>query len=236
MVPSGGLPRGPKNEDKFWKTIEDEFVQVEGTLIGYPVETREEALSGKRRLQDGGGLFKGSPGDFIRYRGVDKDYDSRDYFLTLGQKLLPRVERQIKRRCLTPRFALDWGEIMMCRGFIASHILDDSDGLSHLRAGKNSAKVRNKDPQKRWVARQILAMMKSGLTRVQADASLGTKIGDFIEVGRFPPGFDKEWFSAMLDKNRALRDAYGQKRLSKSALKGLASQPGDDVPPIIFSR
>jgi hypothetical protein len=40
----------------------------------------------------------------------------------------------------------------------------------------------------------------------------------------------------MLDEYRALRDAYGQKRLSKSDLKRLASEPNGDIPPINFSR
>lgn len=160
-----GLARNPRNADEFWSIIEETFEQVEGSLTSYAVETPEEALSGDRRLQDGNESFRGSPGDFIRYRGVDKDYDSRDYFLTLGRKFVPRVRQQIKSRRLTPKFTKDWGVVMMCHGFITAHILDDSDGLSHFRAGKTSARIRSKDPQKRWVARQILAMLKSGLTR-----------------------------------------------------------------------
>lgn len=65
--------------------------------------------------------FRSAPGDFIRYRGVDADYDSRDYFLELGRHIQPDVERQIQARKLTPKFAKDWGVIMMCHGFIASH-------------------------------------------------------------------------------------------------------------------
>jgi hypothetical protein len=220
------LARNPKNEDEFWNIIEETFAQVEPTLTRYPVETREEALDPQRC----------SPGDLIRYRGASKDYDSRDYFLTLGRKFVPRVERQIKRRVLTTKFTKDWGVVMMCHGFIAAHVLDDSDALSHARGGKLSAKARTKDPQKKWAARQILAMMKSGLTRVQADANLGRKIGDFIDAGKFPPGFNREWFNSMLDENTALRDAYGQKRLSESKLKRLAGQPCDDIPSINFSR
>ena len=215
------LARDPKNDSDFWNIIEETFERIEPTLTGYPVETREEALEPHRS----------SPGDLVRYRGASKDYDSRDYFLTLGRRFVPRVKRQINRRRLTPRFAIDWGVVMMCHGFIAAHVLDDSDGLSHVRAGKSAARIRNKDPQRKWVARQIRAMMKSGLTRGQADARLGRRIVELIDAKKIPLGFDEEWFASMLDENGALRDAYGQKRLSVSELKRLASQPNDDIPP-----
>jgi hypothetical protein len=167
---------------------------------------------------------------------VDEDYDSREYFLTLGRKFVPRVKRQIKSRRLTPKFAKDWGVVMICHGFIAAQVLDDGDGLSHVRGGKISAEKRNRNQQKRWVAPQILALMKSGYTRTLADARLGTRIGDFTKVGKFPAGFDEAWFNAMLDENRALRDAYSQKRLSEDRLKDLANQRSDDLPLINFSR
>jgi hypothetical protein len=100
------------------------------------VEAKEEAFTGALRIRDEGDTYRSSPGDFIRYRGVDEDYDSREYFLNLGRKFVPEVERQIRSRRLTPRFAKNWGVVMMCHGFISAHILDDSDGLSHIRAGK----------------------------------------------------------------------------------------------------
>jgi hypothetical protein len=84
---------------------------------------------------------------------------------------------------LTPQFAKDWGVVMMCHGFISAHILDDSNGLNYFRAGQKSRKIRSKGTQKKWVARQILAMMKAGLTRGQAHARLGTKIAEFAIVG-----------------------------------------------------
>jgi hypothetical protein len=155
------LARDPQSEEEFWAIIDDTFVQVEGTLTAYPVETREEALRGT--LRDGN--FKDASLSFIRDRGVRDDLDGRDYFLELGRRFLPEVERQIKARQLTPKFAKDWGVIMMCHGFIASHILDDSDGFSHNRAGLLSAEARSTNTQRKWAARQILGLMKSGFTR-----------------------------------------------------------------------
>ena len=133
------LARDPKNEEEFWTIIEETFVQVEGALTDYPVETRDEALSGAMR----GGDFKDASVSFIRHRGVRRNLDSRDYFLELGREFLPEVEQQIKARKLTPKFAKDWGVVMMCHGFISAHILDDSDGLSHDRAGRLSVESRN---------------------------------------------------------------------------------------------
>src|SRR3984885_12037643 len=160
--------RDPKNDNDFWNIVEETFSMVAYVLHEHRVETREEALAGTLRL-GGGGTFTDPIADIIRYRGVDKDVDSRDYFLSLGRKFLPRVKRQIGSRRLTPKFAKDWGVVMMCHGFISAHILDDSDGLRHLRAGQKSGKIRSKDTQKKWVAHQILAMMESGLRRGHAD-------------------------------------------------------------------
>jgi hypothetical protein len=230
------LARDPTSEEEFWTIIEETFVQVEGALTSCDVETREEALTGTRRLQNEGDTFRSSPGDFIRYRGVREEYDTRDYFLEIGRRIFPEVERHIKVRKLTPKFAKDWGVVMMCHGFICAHILDDSDGLSHNRAGLLSVESRNTDAQKKWAAHQILGLMKSGFTRTQADAILGTRIGDLLKSEKLPRGFDKKWFGAMLDENEALRDAYCQKRLTKAQLVELADQPSDDIPQINFSR
>jgi hypothetical protein len=95
-------------------------------------------------------------GQSRRDPGLTNADDSRDYFLELGQRILPEVKQQIEARTLTTKFAKDWGMVMMCHGFISAHILDDSDGLSHQRAGQKSEKIRSKDTQKRWVARQIV--------------------------------------------------------------------------------
>jgi hypothetical protein len=63
-----------------------------------------------------GGKFKDASLSFIRYRGVREDLDSRGYFLELGRRILPEVAPQIKARKLTPKFAKDWGVVMMCHG------------------------------------------------------------------------------------------------------------------------
>jgi hypothetical protein len=227
------LGRDPKSEEEFWTTIEETFVQAKGVLTSYDVETREEALTGARRIQNEGDTFRSSPGDFIRHRGVREEYDSRDYFLELGRKFLPDVERQIKARKLTSKFAKDWGVIMMCHGFISAHILDDSDGYSHQRAGFKTAEKRNKDAQRKWVAHQLLRWIDSGETRQKAEGQVESQIDAIIKSEKFPEGFGKEWFESML-KDGALFRTYDQKHLPIWKLRELATQPTDDIPPIKF--
>lgn len=107
-----GWIRDPKNDDEFWRIIEEMLSMAEYVLLEHRVETREEALSGTLRLQEGG-TFRDPLASFIRYRDADKDVDSRDYFLELGRKFLPKVARQIKTRKLTPKFAKDWSVVMI---------------------------------------------------------------------------------------------------------------------------
>ena len=218
------LARDPKREEEFWAIIEETFEQVEGALTDYPVETRDEALEPQRS----------APLESIRYRGASEHYDSRDYFIELGRRFLPEVERQIGARELTPKFAKDWGVIMMCYGFIASHILDDSDGLFRARVTRRSANARNREPQKKWIAHQLLRHFKAGCKRKQAEGRVEKLIQDILERGEFPTGFDRSWFESML-KDGALVHTYHQKHMPDQDLQEFADQPTDDIPPVDFS-
>jgi hypothetical protein len=173
-----GLAKDPKNEDEFWRLIEETLDQVEATLADFPVETREQALQS----------YATSAGGFVRYRGVSEDSDSRDYFLTLGRKFVPRVKRQIKSRRLTPRFAKDWGVVMMCHGFIAAHILDDSDALSHARGGHKG----NRNAQRKWIAHQLLPLIDQGIGRPSAEQTVVENVNQILAGTQFPPGFNQK--------------------------------------------
>jgi hypothetical protein len=221
------LARDPKSQEEFWTIIEETFVQVEGALTAYPVEARDEALSGALR----GGKFKDASLSFIRHRGVREDLDSRDYFLELGREFLPKVERQIKARKLTRKFAKDWGVVMMCHGFISAHILDDTDGLFQARAGQSG----NRDAERKYVAHLLLHWMGKGLKRKEAEGRVEKHIQDILERGVFPDGFGEEWFEPILRKRGPLAATYDQKHLPNKILPELAALPTDDIPPIIFS-
>ena len=179
------LARDPKSEEEFWAIIEETFEQVEGALTAYPAETREEALAGT--LRDGN--FKDASLSFIRYRGVREDLDSRDYFLELGRRVLPEVAPQIKARKLTPKFAKDWGVVMMCHGFISAHILDDSDGLDRVRAGQSG----NRNAQRKYVAHQMYPLNRSrAIERGDAEAvARANKLRPCSRIAKFPTGFDE---------------------------------------------
>jgi hypothetical protein len=221
------LARDPKSDEEFWAIIEETFVQIEGTLTDYPVETPKEALEGTLR----GGNFKDTSVSIIRYRGVDKDIDNRDYFLELGRKFLPEIERQIKARKLTPKFAKDWGVVMMCHGFISSHILDDTDGLFQARAGQSG----NRDAERKYVAHLLLHWMGKGLKRKEAEGRVEKHIQDILERGVFLDGFGEDWFEPILRERGPLAATYDQRHLPNKTLPEWAALPTDDIPPIIFS-
>jgi hypothetical protein len=217
------LARDPKSEKEFWAIIEETFEQVEPTLTTYPVETREEALESQRF----------SPGDSIRYRGVSEGYDSRGYFLQLGRRVLLDVEPQIKARKLTRKFAKDWGVVMMCHGFIAAHVLDDSDGLGNLRGGLKRAALYNRDAQRKWIAHLFLHWIDRGIRRKAAEANAEKHIKSVIQNGGYPPRFPTSWFELTLI-NGTLSQTYNQQHLSSRKLRELKALPKDDIPPIKF--
>jgi hypothetical protein len=219
------LALDPKSEEEFWTIIEETFIHVEATLTTYPAETREQALRGTLR----NGNFKDASLSFIRDRGVRDDLDSRDYFLELGRKVLPGVERQIKARQLTPKFAKDWGVVMMCHGFIASHILDDSDGLDRVRAGQSG----NRNTQRKWFAHLVLHWIDKGIRRKAAEGEVEKHIKSVTQNGGFPPRFPKNWFESMLIED-VLAQTYNQKHLPIWKLRELAALATDDIPPIKF--
>jgi hypothetical protein len=219
------LARDPKSEKDFWTIIEETFVQVEAVLATYPVETRDEALAGTLR----GGDFRDTAVSFVRYRALHEHVDNRDYFLELGRKFLPKVEWQIRARKLTPKFAKDWGVIMMCYGFINAYILDDGDDLKRQRDG---LKRPNKNAQRKCIAHQLLRHFKAGCKRKQAEGRVEKLIEGILERGEFF-GFDRSWFESML-KDGALVHTYDQKHMPDRHLQKFADQPTGQIPPIKF--
>jgi hypothetical protein len=215
------LARDPRTDGEFWKIIEETFVQVEETLTGYPVETREEALEPQRFF----------PGVAIRYRGASAEYDSRDYFLKLGRKFVPRVKRQINSRQLSPKFAKDWGVVMMCHGFIAAHVLDDSDGLSRVRAGLQSGRSRSREPQRKWISHKLLALIDRGVDRDAAEQTVAKEVEQIRDRHPHSDRFPKSWFDVILTHG-GLASTYDQKHLSVRRMRVLVTQPCDNIPPV----
>jgi hypothetical protein len=214
-----GFTTDPKNNDEFRRIIEATFDQVVATLTDFPVETREEALHS----------YANSGGEFVRYRGASKDYDCRDYFLALGRTFIPRVKHQIKNRRLTPKFAKDWGVIMMCHGFTAAHILDDSDALSNARGGHKD----NRNTQRKWISHQLLPLIDQGIGRPLAEQTVVEMVNRILAGTQFPPGFNQKWFKVIVTRGE-LASTYDQKHLSVRTMRKLIAAPTDDIPPVDF--
>jgi hypothetical protein len=223
------LARDPESKKEFWAIIDETFVQVEGALTAYPAETREEALAGTLR----GDNFKDASISFIRHRGVREDLDSRDYFLELGRRVLPEVALQIKARKLTPKFAKDWGVVMMCHGFISAHILDDSDDLRDVRRGLKTGSIRSKNAQRKWLAHLIIREIDSGKNRTDAEDAVVGKIKAILRSRSYPPGFGEAWFSSMITHG-GLASTYDYKHFFVRTMRQLIQVNLDDIPPTNF--
>jgi hypothetical protein len=146
---------------------------------------------------------------------------------------VPRVERQIKRRRLTPKFAKDWGVVMMCHGFIAAHVLDDSDALGHVRAGLQSGKSRSRAPQRKWISQKLLPLIDQGIDRGKAEEMVAKQVKNILDRHEFPSGFNRAWFAPILTGDD-LATTYQQKALSVKAMRKLVAEAREGIPPIDF--
>jgi hypothetical protein len=214
--------RIPTDTADMWAVLRDHFEQIEGIFFGYGVETRAEALSGEYRK----GPHKGAM-QMVRYRNVHPDYDNREYFYELAHEFLPLVARDLEEESLSPAFVQRWGVLMYCHGYIASYIFDDSDDLQPQRAGA----VRTRDLHRKWVAATMLPFIDDrGLTRREAEERTVALIHEIQRTGKYPEGFDKYSFSALLSGNN-LVSSYTQKRVSVEGMREWLNPPkADDSP------
>jgi hypothetical protein len=104
------LARDPKTEAEFWTIIEETFIQVNGVLTDYPVETPEEALNGtlrKGKFRDTAAAFalaqlvtlaNASQRQKRRRRVTSRDLPRRDHasILLSSAKGTPRI-RAVRR-------------------------------------------------------------------------------------------------------------------------------------------
>jgi hypothetical protein len=217
------LAEADANEDGFWQNIEEAFVQVEATFRDYPLETRDQALNQE--------ITRFSFPHKIGFRNVSKDMDSREHFYELGRRAVASVAIQIERREFNLKFAHDWGVAMMCHGFMVAHILDDSDDLKHARGGQKSGRLRSKNPQRKWIAHQLIPLLDSGVKRADAEVIVAERIKEIIKGKDFPEGFSKNWFEVMITQGD-LASTYDAKHLTQAGMRKLITQPRDDIPPL----
>ena len=229
------------DEEAFWAYVDGEFVQIEATFTDYPLETRRQALTGLLRKgrdhKKGTSPLRSSKGDFIRYRDVDPDYSSRDYFFVRGKALVPALEKQIARREITLHFIRDFAEAKTCYGFIISHILDDSDTLAPTRASTKSADSRADaaNAKRQFVARLLKKRHDAGTSAKEAVIQVAKEISEIIAAGSFEPAYPKNWFEKLLAKmgtTTTLASSFRENNLTKVEVKKLASLPADHLPKV----
>ena len=128
------LARDPKSEEEFWTIIEETFVQVKASSLTIRWRHRKKRLLAPFAAETS--RTRHCPSfaivEFERISTAATTSSSSD------GGFCSKSSGKSKRRKLTPKFAKDWGVVMMCHGFISAHILDDSDGLSHNRGGLRS--------------------------------------------------------------------------------------------------
>ncbi|MEL3890447.1 hypothetical protein V6B08_09230 [Ferrovibrio sp. MS7] len=230
--------RIPANEDEMWKVLREQYVFVRHLLYELPVETKEQALDVDLQSTPTAELARISMGS-VRYRNVSEENDQRDYYLEIGRGLLPYIERALDERKLTPEFVQQWGKVMFCHGYIASHVFDDSDDLETYRNRAKGARASDRTPQRVFLARLLLWFMnEQKQTRQQAEASAAKAIWKFIDAKnsrQVLPNYDLDWFRTLVREGE-YRDrivtTMAQKNLNKAELNALAVVEFEGVPSI----
>lgn len=234
---------GKFDEEAFWTYVEEEFIQIEATFnpAYYPLETKEQALAGELRGYDKHSkhksLVRSRWVNIIRYRDIGPDLDSRDYYYSVGSKLVPLLRDHIERRKITFEFLRDFAEAKTCYGFIISYILDDSDTLGTARATKRSAESRAEvaDKKKVFVAHLLNEHHIKGATAKEAVRKVAQEIAHHIECGLFDADYPKQWFEGFLNRTDGavtLASTYCANNLTKTDVERLAQQPLSGLPKI----
>lgn len=116
--------RLPVDTNDLWTVLQRQFEFVEDALLHTGVETENEAL-----IDTDASRAKRIPFVAIRYRGTSAENDQRDYFLSMGRELCAPVREPLEKRELSPALVQQWGMVMFCHGYIATHIFDDTDPM-----------------------------------------------------------------------------------------------------------
>jgi hypothetical protein len=225
------ITRIPRSENELWDILEKQFEFIRLVLWETPVETEEDALNRKYDQRADGTFSKNRGMTVIRYRGRNEHYDQRNHYLDMGRELLPYIHQAIDQRTLTPEFVQQWGKIMFCHGYIASYYFDDTDDLSHTRAGHVTGRKRSKHAQRKWLAHLFTHLMDQGATRAQAEERITSFIKKLLASDSTPEGFSREWFGVMITRGD-LAATYDAKHFYTKQMRQLVQEPTDDIPPI----
>lgn len=233
------IMRIPKDEAEMWQLLENQFEFVCDILTNTPVEFKDDALENKFHLKKSGGVSRSSM-SVIRYKNIGEELDQRGYFLAMGRELIPLVKAGLLARKITPEFVQQWGKVMFCHGYIASHIFDDSDDLIAHRNRIKGALVSQRTTQHIFIARLVLWFMDEGKQpRQRAEANAAKSVWNFINMNDeeyLSPDYDIKWFKALV-RDRNERDeiiaTMSQKYCSEANLRKIASTKMDGLPDIL---
>ena len=221
--------RIPADEADLWKVLQEHFVLVRDALE-MPVETKEQALDVDYQRTEQAKLARIS-GGLIRYRDVSEENNQRDYYLEMGLSLIPYIKGALAERKLTPEFVQQWGKIMFCFGYVASHIFDDSDDLALMRAGLTRGRQRSKDAQRKWIAHIMIPLIDGGAKRGQAESEVVRYVTAALDSEALRGGFPRDWFEPIITHGE-LAATYDVKHFAVKAMRKLMEEPTDDIPPV----
>jgi hypothetical protein len=222
------LTRIPKDAGDLWAVLTDQFELALMVFRDAAIEEKEDAFDDERRRQN---LTLREVGALIPFRGTSEEWDNRNYFIEMGQSLIPEIECAIEARDFSPQFVQRWGMFMFCHGFIASYVLDDSDPLANKRGGVKRGKQRSKEQQRKWLAHVLLKFMSNGATRGEAEQKAVELVRERIFRAELRGGFHEKWFSSILTFNE-LAATYDEKHFSRKSMKELILLPTNDIPPL----
>ena len=141
---------------------------------------------------------------------------------------MPILAEHIRLRKITFEFLRDFADAMHCYGFIAAHILDDTDQFSAKRAGKKSGEIRGRDSNQKlvFVARLLKRHHDAGAVVKVAVHKVTLEIDDIIKREAFDE-HSREWFESLLcrtKKDVTLASSYQWNNLTKTKVKELLTQ------------
>lgn len=228
--------RIPADEADLWEILQEHF-NLARYVLEMPLETKEQAFDVDFQSRPAAELDRISMG-LIRYRNVSEENDQREYYLDIGLKLIPFIEKALEVRRLTPEFVQQWGKLMFCHGYVASHVFDDSDDLETYRNRVKGTRATDRTPQRIFLARFLLWFMdEQKQRRKQAEPNAAKAIWDFIEKGNaenIPGGYDLAWFKTLVrdDDRGRIVSPMEQNNMSEATLRELAAIEFDGLPPI----
>lgn len=221
--------RIPADEADLWKILQEHF-DLARYVLEMPLETKEQAFDVDFQSTSDAQRARGSMG-LIRYRNVSEENDQREYYLNIGLELIPFIKEALKIQRLTPELVQQWGKLMFCHGYIATHVFDDGDDLAQTRGGLKRGRQRSKDAQRKWIAHIIIPLIDGGMKRAQAESEVVRHVIAARDDEALRGGFARDWYEPIITHGD-LAATYDVKHFSVKAMRKLTAEPADDIPPI----